>query len=417
MPLILSHKIRLKPNNKQVAHLKHACDVSRFVYNWALNQWQRMFEAGEKPSANKIDKRFNQVKKQSYPWVLDVSKSVPQIAIKNLGQAFKRFFNKQSKYPHFKRKNKCKNSFGLQNNQFDINNKIIRLPKLGNVRIYNALHFSGKIMSATISQTADRWFVSITVEVDFDPSTIRHENQGLIGIDVGLNSFAVLSTGHSFDAPKPLKHALRQLKTLNKKLSRQIRLSNNWKKTKQRIAKLYYRISCIRNDFLHKLTSFLTQRFNGIAIENLNIKGMLRNHRLARSISDVAWSEFRRQLEYKAELYGSEIAAIDRWFPSTQTCSNCGERKQGNEKLKLGDKFYHCDHCGFEANRDFNAAINIRNQGFNLESADGLSAKKPVASLVNSFNASVLKPNHDWAGSFHGSSVDSAATMQSQRIQ
>jgi len=435
MKIHRSHKIELKPNNVQCGYFRRACGIARFVFNWGLAEWKQQYEADEKPSKFKLKKEFNAIKHDAFPFVTEVTKCAAECAFDRLGTAFKNFFrnikagNKPG-YPQFKRKGKCKDSFYLANNQFSINRNKIRIPLLGWVRMRECLRYSGKILSATISRTAEKWFVSISVEIDIDEPANR-ETQALVGIDVGLNSFAILSTGESFTAPKPLKHALKKLRQLNKKLSRQIKGSNNREKTKQKLAKLYYHISCVRNDFTHKLSTVLLKCFSGIAIEDLNIKGMIRNRNLSKSISDVAWSEFRRQLEYKAEAFGSKVIAINQWFPSTQQCSQCCSLKDGDEKLKLGNETYRCDHCGSVMDRDLNAAINIRNEGFNLspysfaaglavslESSSQLndSSDEPVVLVVTAkdvhpSDTSLIK--HHWAGSFH----EPNDTMMVQSIQ
>jgi len=252
----------------------------------------------------------------------------------------------------------------------------IRIPNLGWVRMRESLRFTGKLLSATVSRVADRWFVSITV--DTNAIALRPaENQGATGVDLGVSAMATLSTGEKVVGPRPHRALLKRLKRLSRSLSRKheaakvklglaanasiprgVRLpvSENAKKARARLSRLHARIANIRQDALHKLTSNLTRRFHTIAIEDLNVRGMLKNHRLARSIADMSFFEFRRQLEYKAERHGGLVVVVDRWFPSSKTCSACGTVQ---EKMPLAIRQWTCPDCGSIHDRDVNAARNI----------------------------------------------------------
>jgi len=248
-----------------------------------------------------------------------------------------------------------RDSFYVGNDQFRVDGKKIRLPKLGWVRMRESLRFAGKILSATIFRIAVRWFVSINVQLESFPN--RCESQTSVGIDLGVKALATLSTGEQIEGPKSLKKYLKKLKRLQQSLSRKQKGSKNRTKARNKIARLHYRIACIRKDALHKLTTMVTGCYRYIVIEDLNVNGMLKNGKLARAISDMGFFELRRQLDYKAQLYGNTITVADRWFPSTKTCSKCGHVKQD---ITLFDRVFMCGNCGLQIDRDLNAAINLQ---------------------------------------------------------
>ena len=320
--MILAHKIELYPNNTQRTYFAKACGTARFAYNWALNQWQTQYQAHQenpdlpKPTQGGLRKQLNAIKRAEFPWMLEVTKNAPQMAIIQLGDAFERFFKGQASYPKFKKKG-VHDSFNITNDQFALNDCLnrIRIPNLGWVRLRESLRFNGKILSATISRQASKWFVSMSVEID-DYSHIRKaENQGVVGVDLGISSLATLSTGEVVTGSKPLKTLLSRLKKLSSSLSKKQKGSSNWYKAKLKLAKLHARISNIRKDTLHKLTSHLTRRFSTVGIEDLNVKGMLSNGKLARHIADMGFYEFKRQLEYKAQMRGNRVWSLIDGIP------------------------------------------------------------------------------------------------------
>ncbi len=375
--VMLAHQIRLTPNRVQEEYFRKACGTSRFVWNWGLAEWKRRYETGEKVDGLKLKKDFNAQKAIDFPWTYDVtnrphsgsfegirccgatSKDYPpqkyasQQPFLHLQAAFRRFFDKKARYPRFKRKG-VHDRFYIGGDHIQVSGKSIRIPRLGWVRLREELRFSGRVVSATVSRIADRWFVSVHVELDEAP--VPCESQEGIGVDLGVNRLATLSNGQTFEGSKPLRKQLRKLKRLSRNLSRKQKGSNNRHKVRMKLARLHYRIRCIRQDSLHKLTSYLTKKFAGIAIEDLNVKGMLRNRRLARAIADMGFHEFRRQLEYKAQMRGNHVEVADRWFASSKTCSECRCVKP---ELPLSERVFHCEPCGFEQDRDLNAAINL----------------------------------------------------------
>ncbi len=379
--MLKAHKIALNPNNTQATYFARAAGTARFAYNWALSEWQRQYEAWKaesslpKPSQMSLRRQLNAIKREQYPWMLEVTKNAPQMAIMQLGDAFRNFWAGRAKYPKYRKKG-VHDRFSLSNDQFSVKGSRIRIPNLGWVRMRESLRFTGKIMSATLSRVADKWFVSITVDTE-EPPARGAENQGAAGVDLGVSALATLSTGEKVVGPKPHKALLKRVKRLSRSLSRKhkaaktnlglaanaripkgVRLpvSENAKKARAKLSRLHARIANIRADALHKLTSDLTRRFHTIAIEDLNVRGMLKNHHLARAIADMSFFEFRRQLEYKAARRGGIVVVADRWFASSKICSVCGVQQ---DKMPLAVRQWTCPDCGTLHDRDVNAARNL----------------------------------------------------------
>ena len=390
MTVIRGHIIRLDPTNKQATHFSKACGVARLAYNWALGQWKKQYEQDKnyrddcqakgitidenrlnKPSQGKLRKQLNAIKREQFPFMLEVTKCSPQLAIMQLGDAFKRFFKGESKYPQFRKKG-VNDRFSLSNDQFKLKLKkdkpFIQIPNLGLVKMRENLRFDGKILCAKVFTKGGQWFVSIAVELDNNTQVRQLKtNQTLktlktgnaVGIDLGITDLATLSTGEKIQAPKPLKNKLKKLQRLSKQLSRKQKGSNNREKAKTKLSRLHYQISCIRKDFLHKLTTNLVKKFDVICIENLNTKGMVKNRQLSRAINDLGFYELKRQLIYKANQWGKSIKELDRFYPSSKTCSCCGVKL---DELPLSVRNWTCPNCNTNHDRDINASINILNQ-------------------------------------------------------
>ena len=360
--MLLAHKIALAPNNAQATHLARAAGTARFAYNWALAEWRRQHAAHKatpslpKPSQFALRRQLNAVKRERFPWMLDVTKNAPQMAIVQLGRAFENFFAGRARFPRFRRKGVC-DRFTLTNDQFRIDGDRIRIPKLGWVRMREPLRFTGKIVSATVSRTVGRWFVAVTVDTH-DLSHLPHaENQGAVGVDLGVSALAALSTGEIVSGPKAHRALLKRQRRLGRSLSRKQRGSANRRKAKVKLTRLHARIANMRKDALHKLTTDLSRRFHTIGVEDLNVRGMMANDRLARSVADQGFRELRRQLDYKAEMRGGMVVVVDRWFPSSKTCSRCGHRL---DVLPLSIRRWTCPVCACGHDRDINAAINLK---------------------------------------------------------
>lgn len=376
----IAHKIELIPNNKAKTHFKKAFGCSRLTYNWGLAKWQEYYKQGIKVSHFDLMKEFNAIKKEQFPFVYEVSKCATERPFFNLKSAFDKFFRdlKQGKvsYPKFKTKRNNSGSYYLGNSQAVIKDgKYLRVPNLGLVKMRKELRFDGKINSYTISQKGDKFFVSISMQITKEEYIKTHpkakSNTLALGIDLGLKSFLTLSNGLEIKAPKPLSKFNRLIIKRSRQLSRKqhaktkqealqgVKKSNNYQKATLKLNKLHRRIANIRSDFLHKLTSSLVVNVKYFSLEDLNVQGMMSNHRLARSISDVNFYEFKRQLEYKARYNDRVFYQVDRFYPSSKTCSNCGALK---DNLTLNDRVYCCDNCGTSIDRDYNASLNLLSQ-------------------------------------------------------
>jgi putative transposase len=361
--MLLAHRIRLAPNNVQATYLARAAGTARFAYNWALAQWQRQYRACladpalPTPNEAALRRRLNAIKRTEFPWMLEVTKNAPQMAIMQLGRAFENFFAHRARFPTFRRKGRDER-FTVSNDQFRVEDKRIRIPKLGWVRMRESLRFAGRIVSACISRLADHWFASITVDMPDGLSLPPAENQGEVGVDLGVKQLATLSTGETFAGPKALRTLLVRLRRLSRDLSRKVKGSRNSGKARLKLARLYARIANLRRDGLHQLTTSITRRFHTIGIEDLNVKGMLGNRCLSRAIADMGFGELRRQLMYKAAWRGGQVVVADRWYPSSKTCSHCSYRL---EALGLDQRQWICPNCAMQHDRDVNAAINLRN--------------------------------------------------------
>jgi len=358
--MLVAHRIRLDPNKIQCTYLSHAAGVARFAYNWALTEWGNQYAAWKaepalpRPSEAALRRQLNAIKREQFPWMLEVTKCAPQMAIMQLGRAFDNFFAGRARYPRYRRKG-VDDRVTISNDQFQVEGPRLRLPKLGWIRMREVLRFTGHIVSACLSRTADHWYASITVECP-DSQLPSADNQGVVGVDLGVTHLATLSTGETVEGPKALRRMLGRLRRLSRALSRKVKGSANRAKARLKLARLYERITHVRREGLHQLTTSLARRFHTIGIEDLNVKGMLRNRKLARAIADMGFHEFRRQLLYKAARHGSQVIVIDRWYPSSKTCSGCSHVL---DVLTLAQRSWVCPACGVDHDRDVNAAVNL----------------------------------------------------------
>jgi putative transposase len=361
--VLLAHKIALDPNNAQATHLARAAGTARFAYNWGLAEWTKQYQrhladpAVPAPSEGAIGRRLNAIKRAEFPWMLSVTKNAPQMAIRQLGNAFRNFFAKRAKFPSFRKKGN-RDRFSITNDKFKVEGKRIRIPVLGWVKMREALRFPGKIMSATVSRYCDRWYVSISVEVAPPDPHVGTENQGAVGVDLGLISLATLSNGEIITGPKAHKKLLSRLQRADRNLSRKQKDSANREKARKRLAKVHKRIWDLRNDAHHRFSTSLCRRFSIIGLENLNVGGMIKNRTLARAIADAGWYSLRMQIEYKAARHGGLVHIASRCFPSSKICSSCGDKRQ---TLPLSVREWCCDSCGEHHYRDVNAAKNLKN--------------------------------------------------------
>jgi putative transposase len=362
--MILAHRIALDPTVEQSIALSRTCGVARFTWNWALAEWNRQYDAGLKPSAQKLKQQWNRIKREQFPWVYDSPKDANQQPFAHLGTAFARFFRKLGRRPQFKKRGQH-DSFYVSNDKFELDGAVVRLPVIGRVRMREELRFSGKLLSATVSREAGRYFVSFQVDTKVIALPLPQKS---LGIDLGLSVAVMGSDGERFEAPKPLKKNLRRLRRLSRRHSRKQKGSQNRRKSARRLGRLHARIKSIRRDFAHKVTTRLIRENQALCLEDLCVRGMVHSRKLARAISDVGWYELRRQFEYKAKMHGRQLHVVPRFFPSSKLCSRCGLLK---EDLTLKDRVFRCERCGLEIDRDLNAARNIHTRGFRGSDACG----------------------------------------------
>ncbi len=358
-----AYRYELDPNNIQRSHLAQHAGIARFAYNWGLEQRIKQYKNNQGndrfTDAMKQHKLLNSLKKTEFSWMYEASKCAPQEALRDLHQAFKNFYRglksgKKIGFPRFKRRG-VRDSFRLYG-IIKFHERAIQLPRIGKIRIKEKRksYYSGRILSVTVRRRANRWFVSVSVEEDIlDPQPKRGAP---VGVDLGVKTLATLSDGTTFANPRALGRRLRKLKQLHRFLSRKEKRSKNRERAKLRLAKMYLKIFNIRQDTIHKVTTYLAKSHSKVVIEDLLVSGMMRNRKLARAIADVGFYEFRRQLEYKCQWYGSELVVVSRTFPSSKMCSQCGHRKK---ELSLSEREYECEQCGLEIDRDLNAALNL----------------------------------------------------------
>ena len=362
MKIYSAYKTELDPNNVQRALLMKHAGTARFAYNWGLRRKQEVYEMNQlpvphikSPTAIDLHRELNKMKKSEFPWMYDVSKCAPQEALRDLAEAFEYFFMGLARYPKFKSKRKGLGAFRLSYD-IKVSDNTIQLPRLGKIRLKERgypkkdLH----ILSATVSENAGRWFVSVRVEREIEPPT----NKGPItGVDLGSTELATVSDGKKYLNPKALKCRQRRLKKLQREVSRRKKGSNNRRKSVRKLSKTHMKVANIRRDAVHKATTELARTKSVIVVEGMNVVQMLKNHNLAGAISDAGWGEFRRQLSYKTVWYGSKMLKADRYFPSSKMCSVCGHVKK---HLSLSEHVYECENCGSKIDRHLNAAINLK---------------------------------------------------------
>lgn len=364
--MLKAYKFRLYPNKEQEELIQKTFGCCRFVYNQTLSYRKEIYET-QKKSMNKTscNDYCNQVLKKEYKWLKEVDKFALTNAIYNMNSAYQRFFKGYSNYPKFKSKRNNKKSYSTNftNNNIEISfesNKI-KLPKLKWVKTKIHREFVGKIKSATVSQVSSgKYYISILVEQEIKELP---KNEFTVGIDLGLTDFAITSDGVKYSNPRYLRKSLNKLAKEQRKLSRKKNGSKNRNKQRVKVAKLHEHISNQRKDFLHKLSSELINENQVICLEDLQVKEIQQNKYLSQSVSDVGWYEFRRQLEYKAKWYGRTISFVDKWYPSSQICSNCGNNT-GKKTLDIRE--FDCPYCGRHHDRDINASINILNEGLRI---------------------------------------------------
>ena len=362
-----SYKFRLYPNKKQMMMFEKTFGCSRFIWNQMLTDKIAYYKETGK-SLNNTPAQY----KKEFPWLKEVDSLALCNVQLNLQKAYKSFFQSKFGFPNFKSK-RHHQSYQTNNQKgtIAIESGKVKLPKIGWIRLKQHRKMTGLIKSATISKTTTgKYFISILCETDIKP---YHKTKSSIGIDLGLEYFAILSTGEKIENPRFLISASKKLAKEQKILSRRGLLAkqrgkslndcSNYQKQRLKVAKLHEKISNQRRDFLHQLSTRIIKNHDRICMEDLASRNLMRNHLLARAIGDASWSEFVRMLEYKAEWYGKQIVKVSRWFPSSQICSSC---KVNSGKKPLHIRKWTCESCGTLHDRDLNASINILHEGLKL---------------------------------------------------
>jgi putative transposase len=377
--MIKAHKIKLHPTPEQENYFYRAAGTARFAWNWALDEYHRRKQAGEKIDWNEIKKAFRAQIDAAFPFVREVTKCAAEEAINDLRKAISTYYQTKEnnpksavKFPRHRKRSRQVGGFGIANDKFSVDDHTARIPKLGAVNMTEALRFRGKILSGRVTERAGNWYLTITVELEPQPAASL---RGSVGIDFGLSRFATLSTGEVVETQAHFRRSERRLKGLSRGLARKQKGSRNRAKWKRKLARAHARISNQRQDFLHKFTTTVTNTFAVLCVEDLNLAGLCQT-RLAKSFSDAGIGEALRQLEYKARWAGGVVQKVGRFFASSKLCSTCGAK---NEALRLAEREWTCATCGARHDRDGNAALNLELEGCRLRAGSvATSASTPV---------------------------------------
>lgn len=362
MKVSRAYRVELDPNNVQRSDMVRHAGCARFAYNWGLQRKQEVWQMNQlpvpplkTPTAIDLHRELNKRKGVDLGWMYEVSKCAPQEALRDLDRAYRNFFQGRARFPRFHSRHRGVGSFRLTG-AIHVEDGHLVLPRIGRVKLkergYLPLHV--RALSATVSERAGRWFVSLGVE-EGHPEPVPPTGEP-VGVDLGIASLVTVSDGTVIENPRSLMARERKLKHLQREVSRKEKGSRNREKAKRRLSRCHAKIADLRKDALHKATTWLARTKPVIVVETLRPKNMFRNHALARSLSDASFGEFVRQLEYKCRWYGSRLMKADPFYPSTKRCSGCGHIK---EELPLSERTYICEECGLVMDRDLNASRNL----------------------------------------------------------
>lgn len=366
--MYLGYKYRIYPTEEQERSLASIFGTTRFVYNWALNERTRLYKSGQKSGFAQSSKEFTKLRNsKEYEWLKEVNRDVAERPLRALDAAYKRFFKTKTGFPAFKKKNgNQRATYRSITYGFKVKDGVLSIPKLGTLNVVWTRKLPSNPTQLTISKTkSGKYYVSFRVEVQERRPTKRKR---AVGLDLGIKSFLTLSNGELVENPTPFEKDHKKLAKAQRKLARKQFGSHRRNAQKVRVAKIHERIAHKRADYQHKVARSLVRRFDRIYIEDLNVAGMVKNHNLARALSDVSFGTFRTLLQYKAKLYGKQVIPVGRFFPSSKLCSACGIK---NDALTLADRQWTCS-CGTTHDRDVNAAKNILAAGLAV-SARGVS--------------------------------------------
>ena len=374
-----ARKIELRLNEEQKKIFNQAFGYSRYVYNKALDEWKRMYEAWKednsqvKPNNRKVR---DSLKASRDDWEYDQLNILIESTVEDLAKAFNMMWKGYGKYPKYKSRRNQKDSCRFfRRNDYSLQIKGDKVNKLKLVGVSSLIHMKEPlhlkeghtIQEITVSKKADRYYASIVTRYLQDEKK-SHKEDSYVGIDLGVKDFAIINDDKGlYRKYKSLSSKLiplhKRIKIYDKILKRKDYGSNNYEKARTKLNRTYERISNIRKDYLHKISTHITTKYKYICIEDLKVSNMMKNKNLSKQIAEQGWREFRTMLEYKAENNGCKIITADRWFPSSQICSCCGNVLQGKDKIKLSQRVYHCHECGNKIDRDYNAAVNLKLYG------------------------------------------------------